>query len=91
MSSRCCPRPGAWCAARGVLELSQIQPLHVARFIEELTQTKSAPTAKQHLAAIRMLFDWLVVGQVVMNVVMIMLVTRLVRRWRGRGREAAQG
>ena len=55
----------AWCAARGVSELSLIQPLHVAGFVEELTQTKSAPTAKQHLSAIRMLFDWLIIGQVV--------------------------
>ena len=55
----------AWCAIRGVLELSQIQPIHVAGFVEELTQTKSAPTAKQHLSAIRMLFDWLIIGQVV--------------------------
>ncbi len=55
----------AWCAVRGVSELSQIQPLHVAGFVEELTQTKSAPTAKQHLSAIRMLFDWLIIGQVV--------------------------
>jgi site-specific recombinase XerD len=55
----------AWCAVRGVTEISNIQPLHVAGFVEELTQTKSAPTAKQHLSAIRMLFDWLVLGQVV--------------------------
>ena len=55
----------AWCALREVMELSQIQPLHVAGFVEELTQTKSAPTAKQHLSAIRMLFDWLIIGQVV--------------------------
>ena len=55
----------ACCAARGVRELSHIQPLHVAGFVEELTQTKSAPTAKQHLLAIRMLFDWLIMGQVV--------------------------
>ena len=55
----------AWCALRGVLELSHFQPLHVAGFVKELTQTKSAPTAKQHLSAIRMLFDWLIIGQVV--------------------------
>jgi site-specific recombinase XerD len=30
-----------------------------------MTKTHAAPTAKQHLAAIHMLFDWLVVGQVV--------------------------
>lgn len=55
----------AWCEARGVTALSEIQPLHMAGFIEELTRSKSAPTAKQHLSAIRMLFDCLVVGQVV--------------------------
>lgn len=54
-----------WCEARGVNSLSIIQPIHVAGFVEEITLTKSAPTAKQHLSAIRMLFDWLVVGQVV--------------------------
>ena len=33
-------------------------------YIERLQETHSAPTVKQHLAAIRMLFDWFVVGQV---------------------------
>jgi site-specific recombinase XerD len=37
----------------------------VAGYVERMTKTYAAPTAKQHLAAIRMLFDWLVVGQVV--------------------------
>jgi hypothetical protein len=39
-----------------------VQPLHVAAWIERQTQTSSAPTVKQQLAAIRHLFDWLVVG-----------------------------
>lgn len=39
----------------------------MAAFIEELLATHSKPTVKQHLAALRMLFDWLVVGHV-MNV-----------------------
>jgi integrase/recombinase XerD len=30
-----------------------------------LSRSYKAPTVKQHLAAIRMLFDWLIVGQVV--------------------------
>jgi integrase/recombinase XerD len=34
----------------------------VAAYIESLGQSMSKPTVKQHLAAIRMLFDWLVVG-----------------------------
>ena len=42
-----------------------MQPIHVAAFIEELGQSQSVPTVKQRLAAIRALFDWLVVGQVV--------------------------
>ena len=37
----------------------------VAAYIEQLTAMRSAPTVKQHLAAIRMLFDWLVTGQIV--------------------------
>ena len=55
----------AWCEARGVTSLTAIQPVHVAAHVEHLTATKSAPTAKQRLSAIRMMFDWLVVGQVV--------------------------
>jgi len=37
----------------------------VASYIEELGQSLDRPSVKQHLAAIRMLFDYLVVGQVV--------------------------
>ena len=55
----------AWCEGRGVVTLTAIQPLHVAAHVEGLTRTLSAPTAKQCLAAVRSLFDWLVVGQVV--------------------------
>lgn len=54
-----------WCEARGVPSIAAVQPLHVAAYIEELTETRSAPTAKQRLAAIRHLFDWLVTGQIV--------------------------
>src|SRR3954453_8392485 len=55
----------AWCEDRGILELHQIQPVHVAAYIEELGREHSAPTVKQHLACLRMLFDWLVTGQVI--------------------------
>ena len=51
-----------WCEARG-LRLEAIAPLHVAAYIR--THPGSAPTVKQHLAAIRMLCDWLVVNQVI--------------------------
>jgi site-specific recombinase XerD len=55
----------AWCESRGVHELANVRSHHVAGYIERMTKTHAAPTVKQHLAAIRMLFDWLVVGQVV--------------------------
>ncbi|HKQ47595.1 MAG TPA: tyrosine-type recombinase/integrase [Phycisphaerae bacterium] len=53
-----------WCDARG-LQLETIEPVVVAAYIEELQKSLAAPSVKQNLAAIRMLFDWLVVGQVV--------------------------
>jgi len=56
----------AWVEAKRI-RLEQIRPLHVAAYIEALTKEVSAPTVKQNLAAIRMLFDYLVVGQVVEN------------------------
>jgi len=53
----------AWCADRRVTALPAIQPIHVAGWIEELGRSHSVPTVKQRLAAIRHLFDWMVVGQ----------------------------
>jgi integrase/recombinase XerD len=53
----------AWCEKRR-LTLEDVEPIHVAAHIEQLITTHSKPTVKQHLAAIRMLFDWLVTGQV---------------------------
>ena len=55
----------AWCESRGVASLPQVQPLHVAAWIELEGRESSAPTVKQKLAAIRHLFDWLVTGHVV--------------------------
>jgi site-specific recombinase XerD len=53
-----------WCEGRGVASIAAVQPLHVAAYIEALSRSRAAPTAKQRLAAIRRLFDWLVIGQV---------------------------
>lgn len=53
-----------WCERRGAATLDRIEPVVVAAYIEQLGSTAAAPTAKQHLAAVRMLFDWLVTGQV---------------------------
>ena len=55
----------AWCELHEVGEIADIEPLHVAAYIEVLQQTMAKPSVKQHLAAVRMLFDWLVTGQVV--------------------------
>ena len=54
----------AWCDAHG-LELAQLSPVAVAAYIDEMHGRYRAPTIKQYLAAIRRLFDWLVIGQVV--------------------------
>ena len=54
-----------WCDQAGLSELRDIEPVHVAAYVETLQRRLAAPSVKQHLAAIRMLFDWLVVGQVI--------------------------
>jgi hypothetical protein len=55
----------AWCQSRNIGEIGQVEPMHIAAYLEVLEkETLSAPTIKQPLAAIRMLFDWLVVGHV---------------------------
>ena len=53
-----------WCEGRELGELAHVKPMHVAAYIEELLGELSKPSVKQHLAALRMLFDWLVVGHV---------------------------
>lgn len=59
-----------WCEGRALLDLADVKPLHVAAYVEMQGLSKpegqglSKPTVKQHLAALRMLFDWLVVGHV---------------------------
>ncbi|WP_084678834.1 tyrosine-type recombinase/integrase [Methylocystis sp. ATCC 49242] len=55
----------AWCEQRGLASIIDIDPLHIGAYVEALTRSHSAPTAKQRLAAIRMLFDWLVTGQII--------------------------
>lgn len=57
-------RFAAWCEAHG-LGLLELTPLHVAAYVEQLGQSLAKPSVKQHLAALRRLFDYLVVGQVV--------------------------
>jgi len=54
-----------WCDRNGIRELVDVEPLHVAAFVKELQGQFAPPTVKQHLAALRMLFDWLVTGHVI--------------------------
>jgi site-specific recombinase XerD len=54
-----------WCADAGVRSIADVAPLHVATWIEAQTRAVAAPSVKQRLAALRHLFDWLVIGHVV--------------------------
>src|SRR5271165_1988337 len=55
----------AWCDEHQLGGIADIEPLHVSAYIEAMQSGFEKPSVKQHLAAIRMLFDWLVTGQVV--------------------------
>jgi site-specific recombinase XerD len=61
--ARACGRFFAWCEDRG-LTLTTIRPFDVAAWVKELQETHGAPGVKQQLAAVRMLFNWLITGQV---------------------------
>ncbi len=54
----------AWWEGNQLGELQDIEPVHVAAYVETLGARLAAPSVKLHLAGLRMLFDWLVVGQV---------------------------
>jgi Phage integrase, N-terminal SAM-like domain len=60
--ARACARFFAWCDDRG-LPPATIRPHDVATYIEQLQNEVSSPSVKQQLAAIRMLFDWLVTAK----------------------------
>lgn len=51
-------------AARRRISLAQAEPMLVAAYVEELRRTYGDLSVKQNLAAIRMLFDYLVTGGV---------------------------
>src|SRR5262249_31490502 len=54
----------AWTEAKR-LPLPAIKSYHVSAYLAELATGHATPTVKQHLASLRMLFDWLIVGQVI--------------------------
>jgi site-specific recombinase XerD len=53
-----------WCEERS-FSLELLEPIVLAAYIEELGRRLAKPSVKQHLAAIRMLFDYLVLGQII--------------------------
>ncbi|MGO9268443.1 MAG: tyrosine-type recombinase/integrase [Candidatus Binataceae bacterium] len=55
-----------WCD-ESRLELRDIEPITVAAYVEQLGGTVAKPTVKQHLAAIRQLFDYLTTGGILEN------------------------
>ena len=54
----------AWCDEHGIGPLIDIEAVHIAAYIEQMTQEKAPQTVKQRLAAIKALFDFLVMGGV---------------------------
>jgi site-specific recombinase XerD len=62
--ARACLQFFGWAEERR-LSLATIRPYDVSLYIETRQQTHSAPDVKQQLAAIRMLFNWLITGQIV--------------------------
>ena len=60
--ARACWQFFDWCRAHG-LELTTVRPFHVAAWIEDFPGSK--PTIKLKLAEVRMLYDFLVVRQII--------------------------
>jgi site-specific recombinase XerD len=52
-----------WCEDRG-LTLTAIRPFDVGEWVEQLQENHGAAGVKQQLAAVRMMFNWLITGQV---------------------------
>ncbi len=53
-----------WVEEAEIGDLLDIEPIHVAAWVELKTQAYEPQTVKQQLAALRHLFDWLVTGHV---------------------------
>ena len=54
-----------WCDAYDIHSIQSVRAFHVAAWVEDLTRSYASATVKQQLAAIKSLYDWLVVKQVV--------------------------
>ena len=62
--ARACRSFFQWCGKRG-LRIETIRPHDVSAYVQTMSGELSAPSVRQSLAAIRMLFDWLVEGRIV--------------------------
>jgi len=51
-----------WLQEAGIPSIAAVNSFHVAAYVELLGREHAAPTVKQRLAAIRMMFDWLATG-----------------------------
>lgn len=54
----------AWCAENGITDIRRVESVTVASYIESLMRGRAVPSVKQHLAALRMMLDWMVTGGV---------------------------
>jgi site-specific recombinase XerD len=62
--ARACAGFFAWCENRGLV-LDTIRPFDVAAWVNQQQEKLGRAAVKQQLAAVRMLFDWLITGQIV--------------------------
>ena len=53
-----------WLDGYGLPSIAAVSSIHIAAYVEALSRHYTAPTVKQRLAAIRMMFNWLATGGV---------------------------
>lgn len=58
-------RFGRWCSSHRLTTLAQLNSAHMVEYLADLERKLSTPSTRQHFAALRMLFDWLVAGGVI--------------------------
>ena len=64
--ARACRSFFQWCGHRG-LQIETIRPHDVSAYVQTMSSELSPQSVRQSLAAIRMLFDWLVDGRIVLG------------------------
>jgi len=59
-----CYRFLLWCDLQEIMCISEVSAIHIAAYLHTLADYFEKTTIRQHLAAIRSLFNWLVLGHV---------------------------